>query len=72
MNERRIWLGTPVEQDSFGQRLIQRGVPVPVIEKMCTNPTVDGKPLFDLVEDLNTTDCANSLLRMVQAGAIRA
>ena len=62
-NERRIWTGAKTESDSFGAQLVAAGVSKDKIEWFCTNPTVNGKPLFDVVEDTNTTECVKTLLQ---------
>lgn len=61
-NERRIWVGAQTRTDSFGAALIAAGLTTQQVDWMCSNPTVDGKPLFDIVEDTNTSDCLKTLV----------
>lgn len=65
-NERRIWVGATTTSDSFGAQLLSAGVTSQQIDWMCSNPTVDGKPLFDIVEDTNTTECLAKLVEIAK------
>jgi len=65
LNERLIWLaasGATLENDPFGKALVAAGLTSDNIKKALTNPTVDGKPLFDVVEDQNAADCTKALV----------
>lgn len=62
LTERRIWTSAKIESDPFGQQLLAAGISKAKVELFCTNPMVEGKPLFDLVEDTNTTDCIKALV----------
>jgi nucleoside diphosphate kinase len=63
LNERRIWTSAKVESDPFGAQLLAAGISKAKVDWLCTNPMVDGKPLFDLVEDTNTSDCVKALVK---------
>lgn len=64
MNERRIWTNAAVATDVFGAQLLAVGVTIQQIDWMCSNPNVDGTPLFDLVEDTNTSECLAKLVEV--------
>jgi nucleoside diphosphate kinase len=64
MNERRIWTFAKIEADPFGAQLLAAGVSKAKVEWFCTNPSIAGKPLFDLVEDTNTSDCLKELVKL--------
>lgn len=66
LNERRIWTAASVASDAFGALLLGAGITPQQVDWMCSNPTVDGKPLFDLVEDTNTTDCLAALVEVAK------
>jgi cytidylate kinase len=64
-NERRIWTGATSTTDAFSGALLNKfSVTAQNIDWFCTNPTIGGKPLFDLVEDQNTTPCLNILAKL--------
>ena len=65
-NERRIWTGASTESDPFGSALRQLGISAEKIDWFCTNPTYAGKPLFDVVEDHNTTSCMGILAKVAK------
>lgn len=65
-NERRIWVGAQTRSDSFGAALLAAGITTQQVDWMCSNPTVDGKPLFDIVEDTNTSDCLKTLVEVAK------
>lgn len=65
-HERRIWTGASTANDVFGMALLQSGVSQSKIDWFCTNPSVGGKPLFDIVEDTNTTECLASLVGLAK------
>jgi nucleoside diphosphate kinase len=67
LNERRIWTGASVASDSFGAMLLAAGVTPQQVDWMCSNPNVDGKPLFDLVEDTNTSECLAKLVEVAKS-----
>lgn len=66
LNERRIWIGVTIAADSFGAQLLAAGVTAQQIDWMCSNPSVDGKPLFDIVEDTNSSDCLAKLVEIAK------
>lgn len=55
--ERNNWLKVPVEEDSFGQKLLESGISKETIQKWSVDPQVKGKSLFDSLEDLDSDDC---------------
>lgn len=64
-NERCIWTGATATTDAFPGALANKfKVTGPNIEWFRTNPTIGGKPLFDMVEDTNTTPCLNVLAKL--------
>lgn len=64
LNERLIWLRSNLVEDSFATALLRAGFTEKQIRKMLDNPTINGKPLFDLVEDTNTSDCVDKLIEL--------
>ncbi len=67
LNERRIWTGASIASDVFGALLLAGGVTPQQVDWMCSNPNVDGKPLFDIVEDTNTTECLAALVLVAKS-----
>jgi hypothetical protein len=70
--ERLNWVGTELETDTFGEKLLQAGVSKELITQYATDPQVvfDGQKgsLFDLLEDLNA-DVSCERLGLLQAVA---
>lgn len=64
LNERVIWLRSNIADDAFGTQLLAAGFSEKQIRKMLENPTVAGKPLFDLVEDTDSSECLAKLLAL--------
>jgi len=48
------WLKTPVDQDSFGKRVLAAGL----------DPQVSGRSVFDALEDLDAEDCIAELRKL--------
>jgi len=61
MAERLNWLGVSLENDAFGQAMMESGIPKETIVKWTKDPQVpfEGKKgsLFDFLEDLDYDDC---------------
>jgi hypothetical protein len=55
--ERNNWLKVPIEEDSFGQKLLESGLSKETIQKWSVDPQVKGKSLFDSLEDLDSDAC---------------
>lgn len=55
--ERMNWLKVKPEADAFGAALIKAGVSAETIKAWSVDPQVNGKSLFDSLEDLDSTPC---------------
>lgn len=65
LNERLVWTGIgKIDKDAYGRYLISRGLSIDTITKMLGNQKVDGIPIFDTVEDMNSSECAAKLLEL--------
>eukprot|EP00742_Colponemidia_sp_Colp-10_P018499 GILJ01021371.1.p1 GENE.GILJ01021371.1~~GILJ01021371.1.p1 ORF type:complete len:266 (-),score=44.40 GILJ01021371.1:196-918(-) len=65
LNERLVWTGVGrIDKDSYGKYLISKGLTVETITKMLSNAKVDGIPVFDIVEEMNSSQCAAKLLEL--------
>ena len=69
LNERLVWVGTDcVATDPYGRYLVEgRGLRREAVAAMLSNPTIaseGGRSLFDLVEGMDSTECANTLVKI--------
>jgi nucleoside diphosphate kinase len=63
--ERMNWLGAKIEDDSFGQAMLNAGVPKQTIIDWTSDPLVAGGSLFDALEDLDRTACLVKAVELV-------
>ncbi len=62
--ERMNWLKVAPEKDPFGARLIKAGVSKATITAWSVDPQVNGKSLFDQLEDTDSDDCIAKCVAM--------
>lgn len=60
--ERMNWLKVPVEEDSFGAALVEAGMSVDKIKEWSVDPPVNGKSIFDQLEDMDADDCMSIMI----------
>jgi len=71
LSEKNNWLGIPLNKQTFGKGMLASGVPPKMLQAWCDDPQVnlDGKKqsLFDLLEDLNASDCLSKAGKIAAA-----
>eukprot|EP00656_Telonema_subtile_P022547 TRINITY_DN2372_c0_g1_i1.p1 TRINITY_DN2372_c0_g1~~TRINITY_DN2372_c0_g1_i1.p1 ORF type:complete len:968 (-),score=420.48 TRINITY_DN2372_c0_g1_i1:110-3013(-) len=76
--ERLNWVGAQLEEDAFGQAMLDAGISKEWITAGCVDPQVvldaDGKKgsLFDSVEDTNSNDCLAKLKELFDLTPVEA
>jgi nucleoside diphosphate kinase len=64
--ERSNWLGVAPEADLFGARLItETGMPKDKIAAWSVDPQVNGKSIFDQLEDLDSAECIAKMKKLM-------
>ena len=65
MVDRLMWVkGSIMFTDIFGARLLKARVQSSLINKYTTNPIIQGKYLFQIVDRLNSEDTLNELKKV--------
>lgn len=67
LGERMNWLKVDIDSDPFGAAAVQAGVSKSTIESWVLDPQVNGKSVFDQLEDKNTSDCLDIMLKLNSA-----
>jgi len=71
LSECTNWLESGISSEPFGRRLLAAGISKETIKKWSVDPQVkfDGKKcsLFDLVEDMDSTECLDTLVKIADA-----
>ena len=62
--EKMNWLGLKPQQTGFGAALIKSGVSPKVIQEWSVDPQVQGKSLFDQLEDLDAKECVEKAVEL--------
>ena len=63
--ERSLWLRAPVEEDEhFGVSLISSAIPQYILKEWMCNPAVNGKYIFDCMENMGTEQCLEVALEL--------
>jgi hypothetical protein len=62
--EKTNWLRVSAADDKFGARLIKAGISAETIKKWSQDPQVDGKSLFDSLEDLDCNACIRKCVEL--------
>ena len=52
----------PLKKDVFGSKLVEYGVPVPLIKEWSVDPQVNGKSIFDQLEDMDAAECLQKIV----------
>ena len=53
---------SPLKKDVFGSKLVEYGVPVPLIKEWSVDPQVNGKSIFDQLEDMDAAECLQKIV----------
>jgi hypothetical protein len=73
--DRSLWLDAPWLEDPVGCQLYPLGLTPPVVSTWLTNPLIEGRRLFSLMEGLGTEDtlcCAKEVLAVAQTSFSRS
>ena len=62
--ERMNWCEATLEEDRFGAGLLAAGIPKATIVEWCGDPQVQGKSLFDSLEDLDADVCLTTAVEL--------
>lgn len=62
--EKANWLQADVEKDTFGKKLLDKGISRQTIDKWSVDPQVKGGSLFDALEDLDADECVEKAVEL--------
>jgi nucleoside diphosphate kinase len=62
--ERMNWLKTPLEQDTFGAKVLASGISAATVKDWSVDPQVKGGSVFDALEDKDTDACLAKLAEL--------
>jgi hypothetical protein len=64
LGERMNWLKVDIDSDSFGAAAVKAGVAKTTLESWVLDPQVNGKSVFDQLEDKNTSECLDVMVKL--------
>ena len=62
--EKANWLQADVDKDTFGKKLLDKGISRQTIDKWSVDPQVKGGSLFDALEDLDADECVEKAVEL--------
>jgi hypothetical protein len=60
------WLKVSIENDSFGDQLIRNGITLDELINWMSNVSVNGKPVFDHMENKGSRECVETAKQLLQ------
>lgn len=64
LGERMNWLKVDIESDAFGAAALKAGISKATLESWVLDPQVNGRSVFDQLEDKNVSDCLETMVKL--------